>query len=440
MIKKIFEIILTLIPILIITSISIYFIDEFRIKKIECKIIGLNNNSFTVISKNNNIYTFYKNNNFNFSINDNIKIEYNKKLNNYNAIQIVKIKNINLIDNFEIKTNSMFLEYYSKASQIVESMTTEQKIGQLLLIRVPISNHLKVIENYHIGGYLLFGRDTDNKTKNELINTISSYQNASSIPLLIAIDEEGGTVSRLSSNNNIIDKPFLSPQELYKIGGFNAIVNDTKYKNSILYELGINVNLAPVADTTTSPLSYMYDRSFGKNSKSTAKYIETIIKNTDEKVSYVLKHFPGYGDNIDTHKTISIDTRSYNKFKKNDFLPFKAGIENGAQAILVSHNYIQKIDNSNPASLSSNIHNILKKELQFNGIIMTDDLNMNALNNINKKYIKALLAGNNIIIVSNYEEAFEEINSGIKNNQISEKYIEYLITQNIAWKYYKKLF
>ena len=440
MIKKITNNLLTIISTIIILVISMYFINEFRTREIDGKIIGLDKETFTIISTTNEIYTFNNTDDFNYNINENIKIKYNKKLSNLIPIQNINIKSIKSIQNFKIINDSMFNNYLVQAEQIVNNMTTEEKVGQLLLARIPISNDLKTITDYHIGGYILFERDIKNKTKEEIINKINEYQNTSTIPLLIAIDEEGGSVSRLSSNKNIVDSPFLSPQELYKKDGFNAIEKDTKNKNKILEELGINVNLAPIADTTTSSSSYMYNRSFGKNAKETSKYIETVIKNTNEKVSYVLKHFPGYGDNNDTHKTSTIDTRSYKTFKNNDFLPFKKGIENGVQSILVSHNYIQNIDYQNPASLSSNIHNILKKELQFKGVIMTDDLNMNALNNVENKYIKSVLAGNNIIIVSNYTEAFNEIYNGIKNKDISEEYIEYLITQTIAWKYYKNLF
>lgn len=440
MIKKICNNLLTIISTIIIFIISIYFINEFRTREIEGKIIGLNKETFTIISNNNGIYTFNNTDNFNYDINENIKIKYNKKLSDFIPIQNINIKNISIIHNFKITDDSMFNKYQTKSKEIVANMTTEEKVGQLLLARIPVTNDLKTITDYHIGGYILFERDTKNKTKEELINKINEYQNTSSIPLLIAIDEEGGTVSRLNSNKDIIDTSFLSPQELYKNGGYKAIEKDTINKNGILEELGINVNLAPIADTTTTPSSYMYNRSFGKDAKATSKYIETVIKNTDEKVSYVLKHFPGYGDNNDTHKTSAIDTRSYKTFKNNDFLPFKKGIENGVQAILVSHNYIQSIDYQNPASLSPNIHNILKKELQFKGIIMTDDLDMKALNNVDNKYIKSILAGNNIIIVSNYNEAFNEIYNGIINNEISEEYIEYLITKTISWKYYKNLF
>ena len=146
--------------------------------------------------------------------------------------------------------------------------------------------------------------------------------------------------------------------------------------------MGINLNLSPVADITTNKNSYIYDRSFGKDKYKTAEYIKNVLSTQSNNLSYVLKHFPGYSDNLDTHTNIAIDNRLYKTIKNNDFIPFKVGIENGANAIMVSHNIVSNIDNK-PSSLSRKIHNILRNELNFKGIILTDDLSMNAI----KKYI-----------------------------------------------------
>ena len=186
-------------------------------------------------------------------------------------------------------------------------MTLNEKIRQLLLVRVPETNKLETIKKYNIGGYILFQRDIDNKTKDELINEIKLYQSTSNIPLLIAIDEEGGIVARLSSNKNIINSPFQSPQELFKIGEFEKIKQEAIIKSNLLEELEINVNLAPIADISTNSKSYIYERSFGKDKNETAKYIKTILSTQNNNVSYVLKHFHGYSDNLDTHTGISID-------------------------------------------------------------------------------------------------------------------------------------
>ena len=300
---------------LIISMLSLVLIKE---QKIEGNIINIDSTSFTLLTNNGYIYKFNKNNDFNYNLNDNIELSYKKKLSNFLDIQNIEIKKIKKISNFNFINNSLFKKYEKEALEKLKNMKIEEKVGQLLLVRIPEKEKLEPINNYHIGGYILFGRDTKDKTKIELINEIKNYQNNSKIPLLIAIDEEGGTVSRLSSNKNIISNPFLSSQKIYKNNGFPGIKDDTINKNKILYELGINLNLAPVADVSTDENDYIYKRSFGKNAILTAKYIETVITNTDYKVSYTLKHFPGYGDNKDTHKGIAIDNRSYTscRYKK----------------------------------------------------------------------------------------------------------------------------
>lgn len=408
-------------------------------QELEGNIINITNNTFTILTDKGTIYTFNKPNDFNNIINDNIKIKYENKLSDFTNIQNIIIKKIEHIPNIKYSQSNLFKSYYTKATEKVKSMTIEEKIGQLLLVRVPEKEKIETIKKYNIGGYILFGRDVVNKTKEELIKEIQDYQQNSKIGLLIATDEEGGKVTRLSQNKNIISSPFLSSQELYKINGFDQIKKDTIEKNKILYELGINLNLAPVADVTTDEKAYMYQRSFGQNATLTSKYIKTVIENTDYKVSYTLKHFPGYGNNVDTHKGIATDERTYENFINNDFKPFIEGIKNNVEAILFSHNYMTCVDEKNPSSLSPNVHNILKNELNYENITITDDISMNGLNNIENKYTKSLLAGNNILIVTDYQEAYTEILNSLKNKEISEELINYLVTQNIAWKYYKQI-
>lgn len=423
--KKLIKNIFLFIPLIVIILISLYFYNIYKSKYLIGTIIYKDTNYFEVITENDSIYRF--NYNSDFDICENIRIKYNKQLNDFNYIQKVDIKSI---DEEKIKLN-----YDNQALKILQDMTLNEKIGQLLLVRIPETNKIETINKYNIGGYILFQRDVDNKRKDELIDEIKLYQSVSSIPLLIAIDEEGGTVSRLSSNKNIVKSPFQSPQELFKSGGFEAIKQDAIIKTNLLEELGINVNLAPVADISTNSKSYIYERSFGKDKNETAKYIETILSTQNNNVSYVLKHFPGYSDNLDTHKSTAIDNRSYKTIKTNDFIPFKVGIKNGANAILVSHNIVSSIDNK-PSSLSRNIHNILRNELSFNGIIITDDLSMNAVKGYNTKtpYIDSILAGNNILIVSDYVSAFDEIYNAIIEDKISEELINRLVLKTIQFK------
>lgn len=339
-----------------------------------------------------------------------------------------------------VESKEIFSDYYTKATNTLNNMTLDEKISQLFLVRVP-DNSIEEVSKYQFGGYILFGKDTKNLTKEELKNKIETWQSVSKIPLLIAVDEEGGTVVRISNNNKIRDSKFKSSQELYNDGGFELIKNDTIQKNNLLYELGINVNLAPVADISTNEDDYIYSRSFGKDALETSKYIKTVINaSKGTKVSNVLKHFPGYGNNLDTHTGISIDNKTIEDFRKNDFLPFKSGIEEGAEAILVSHNIINNIENM-PASLSKNIHNILRNELNFTGIIMTDDLAMSAIKDYvnDSPSVMALKAGNDLIIITDYLTGINDIKEALKNGDLEESLIDKAVLRVLSWKYYKGL-
>ena len=269
---------------------------------------------------------------------------------------------------------------------------------------------------------------------------INDLQEKASIPVLTAVDEEGGKIVRISSNKNLASERFKSSKELYEAGGLEAISNDVKEKSSLLHNLGLNVNLAPVVDIADDESAYIYPRTIGKNAEITAKYATTVIKaSKGTDVSYVLKHFPGYGNNDDTHIAEARDIRTYDDLINNDVRPFKEGIDMGAEAVLISHNIITSIDEDNPATLSSGVHNLLKVNLGFTGVTITDDLDMGATKDIEKKYLKAILAGNDLLIVTDYEKAYLEIKTGVLDKDISEDLIDQATLKVLAWKYYKGL-
>ncbi len=340
-----------------------------------------------------------------------------------------------------IDDNGIFSKYYGQAYSKLKEMTVDEKIGQLFLVRVPETNQIERLSQYYFGGYILFDRDFRNKTRDGLINTIKSYQEASKIPLIIASDEEGGTVTRISRYSSLVANQFLSPQVLYRNGGMDAIINDTKVKSTILNNYGINVNLAPVADVSTDPNDFIYQRSFGMGPEETADYVKTVINTSkDYNVSYVLKHFPGYGNNKDTHTGISRDERTLEYLNSNDFVPFKVGIGTGAEAVLVNHNIMVNIEDGIPASLSSRVHEILRKDLKFTGVIMTDDIAMAAIANYEERpSVRALLAGNDMIIISDYERGISEIKAALESGEITEEMIDRAVMRTLAWKYYKGL-
>lgn len=182
----------------------------------------------------------------------------------------------------------------------------------------------------------------------------------------------------------------------------------------------------------------MYKRTLGENAELTATYAKTVIKaSKSSKVSYTLKHFPGYGNNLDTHTGSSTDTRAYDDIYNNDLVPFKAGIEEGAEAVLISHNIVTSIDSKNPASLSKAVHNLLKEDLNFTGIIITDDLSMKAVSKDENAIIKAIQAGNDLIITNDYKNAIPSVKKALNDGKLQQDFIDHLAFRILSWKYYK---
>lgn len=342
------------------------------------------------------------------------------------------------IDNYNLNKPNTENINLNKAKDLLSTMTLEEKVGQMFLIRCNSLTAYEDINNYKVSGFILFDENIKGETKESLSSTIKSYQDNSLIKMIIAVDEEGGIVNRLSWYPEFRDTPFSSPQELYNEGGYPLIISNTKEKATLLKSLGINMNLAPVADISTDPNDYIYPRTFGRNAEETAEYVKTVVKTMKENnIGSTLKHFPGYGNNLDTHSGISIDNRSYESFLNNDFIPFKAGIDAGADSILVSHNIINSIDKDLPASLSKKVHDIIRNELNFNGVIMTDDLQMSAIKDyvgeVNS-VIFAVNSGNDLIISSDYENQIPTVIESVKNGDIKEEVIDEAVLRVLELK------
>jgi len=323
---------------------------------------------------------------------------------------------------------------------LIDSMTLEEKVGQLFFVRVPAEQAVEDVSDYHLGGYILFGRDTKDKTANDLIQTIQSYQDAAKIPLLIGVDEEGGTVVRVSSNPHLRDSKFKSPQKLYAAGGAEAIRQDTREKTLLLKALGFNVNLAPVADVSTNSGDFIYDRTLGEDAVATAYYVATVVDTmVEEGMGSVLKHFPGYGNNVDTHTGIALDERPYEQFAGEDFLPFEAAIAEGesTSAVLVSHNIVTCMDPDLPASLSPAIHDTLRQELGFDGVVMTDDLAMDAVATYAEDgavAVMAIEAGNDLVLTTDYRAQIPKVLEAVASGRLSEEIIDTACRRILEWK------
>lgn len=336
----------------------------------------------------------------------------------------------------DYQDNGIFKTYYKTAYKKLMSMNIDEKIGQMLLVRMDDTKVDSIINDYHVAGFVMFSRDFKNKSKEEIKSEIDKYQSMSKIPMIFTVDEEGGTVVRVSSNKSLRSESFKSPQDIYNESGMEGIISDTKEKSELLSSLGINVNLAPVADVSTNANDFIYDRSFGKDATETSKYVETVVSTYNESgLGSCLKHFPGYGNNVDTHTGVAIDNRDYSVFENSDFLPFKAGIKIGVPSILVSHNIVKSMD-SVPSSLSIKVHKILRDNLGFTGVIITDDLAMDAISKyVDNANVEAVKAGNNLLITTDYETSFSDIKEAYNNKEIDDMTINKAVFKVLAWKY-----
>ena len=315
----------------------------------------------------------------------------------------------------------------------VSEMTTEEKVGQMLLARC--IDDFGSLTLKHAAGIVMFAVDFKGLTKEQIQNKIEQFQKSSKYPLMMCVDEEGGTVVRVSSNTNIRKSKFLSPREYYAEGGIDKLVETEAEKAAMLKELGLNMNLAPVADIALNSADFMYKRSLGLPAKDAIPCIKAMVNTAHEGgMSTCLKHFPGYGNNADTHTGIALDERPYATFETSDFLPFIAGIEVGTDAILVSHNIMKCIDDKQPASISPEVHKVLRETLGYKGLIMTDDMSMGAMSEYGLPYIKAVLAGNDLIIVTDFQMAYSEIMAGITSKLISMDLVDAAVERVLAWK------
>lgn len=321
---------------------------------------------------------------------------------------------------------------------LLNAMTTEEKVGQLFLARCPEDSPLEDLTAYHLGGYILFGRDFEGQTPDTLKATLAEYQQTAAIPLLIAVDEEGGTVTRVSGNPGFRSARFASPRELYAAGGMDAVLAGEEEKARLLGCLGINVNMAPVCDITTDPAAFMYRRSLGQSPEETGRFVKETVKiMKNHAIGSVLKHFPGYGYNSDTHTGIAVDARTLEELEAFDLVPFTIGIVNDCDAILMSHTIVTALDEVYPASLSPAVHDYLRQMQGFEGVIVTDDLAMAAITDTygaEEAAVRAVLAGNDLLCSTEYRVQYPAVLEAVEDGRISMALLENAVLRVLKWK------
>lgn len=321
---------------------------------------------------------------------------------------------------------------------MLNQMSLEERVGQLFLARCDANTAVTDLQTYHLGGFVLFAQDFEGQTPDSLREKLTSYQSAAKIPMLIAVDEEGGTVTRVSRYSAFRASPFLSPREYYEQGGMELVVHAEEEKSQLLHDLGISVNLGPVCDLADDPQAFMYQRSMGSDIQTVSDFVTGTVQIMGENsIGSALKHFPGYGNNTDTHTGMAVDSRTLDELAQRDLLPFAAGIQAGCDAILVSHTIVEAFDPSLPASLSPAVHQYLREDMSFSGVILTDDLVMQAITDTygaGEAAVMAVLAGNDLLCSTEYATQYQAVLDAVLEGRIDIDVLNQAVRHVLQWK------
>ena len=330
-----------------------------------------------------------------------------------------------------------------KVDKLVANMSDADKVGQLLMIGIhgkTLNDDAKFMLNeYRVGGIILFDRNMESKDQvKSLITDINKTgKSAGLTPLFIGIDQEGGAVARME--DQLIKVP---PAEELGKEPIEQAVSLAKQSGTELKDLGFNINFAPVAD-----LGLTYGRSFSTNPDDVVRYASAVGKAYDEAgLWYSYKHFPGIGKtDVDLHADTSVVPVSKETLLNEDTKVFVDLIKQSkpnTYAIMVSHAMYPQIDADHPSSLSKAIiTDWLRKDMGYNGVVVTDDMDMGALA---KHYtfgdmaVQSILAGSDILLVcheyEHMQEAYNGLMKAVKDGRISKERLDESVKRILLMK------
>ncbi len=333
-----------------------------------------------------------------------------------------------------------------KIKKQLKKMTLDEKIAQMLIIYYSSTTYDEILEQtikeVKPGGFILMNDNIS--TYQNTLNLVKSMQKDSKIPMIISIDQEGGIVQRLQKITDIEVTNIPSMLTLGKTNDKNLAYNVGKIMAQQLKTLGINLDFAPVVDIySNKDNKVIANRSFGSNSEEVTTMALALKQGLeDNNVNTCLKHFPGHGDTtVDSHYNLPVINKDYNDLSKVELIPYYKAIKNNTNMIMIGHIALPKITKDNtPASLSKEIiTNLLKTKLKYQGLVITDALNMKALtDNYSDKeiYTMAINAGVDLLLMPNgSRKAIEYIKESIKEKKITEQMINTSVTKILTYKY-----
>lgn len=355
-----------------------------------------------------------------------------------------------------------------KALNILNTLTLEEKIGQLFFINpegfasagITYNDHdtningvkvvdekiISAIEKYPVGGIILFGRNID--TPDQLKKFTSDLQNASEIPLFIGIDEEGGRVARIGRNENFDVKQIPPMGELASSNKASKVKKAGDTIGKYLSKYGINVDFAPSVDINSNPENIVIgDRSFGSDpyvvAEMGAAFSEGLRKNN---VMNAIKHFPGHGDTKgDTHDGYVYIYKTWEELHEVELVPFIYNMDQ-TDMIMVAHVTAPEVTTDwRPSSLSKQmVQERLRDELGYDGVVITDALDMGAVSNDYSSAnaaIRAIEAGVDLVLVPyNFVGAYNGVLNAVNNGRIPESRIDESVLRILTLKMKYNLF
>lgn len=328
----------------------------------------------------------------------------------------------------------------------LEQMSVDEKIGQMIIAGIDGLSYNKqtqsLIDEYKIGGFILYANNIKNASQTViLLNEMKAGNKASRIPLFLSVDQEGGNLARLP-------KEVLALPSNRKIGkrddpAFSYEIGQALGKQ--LNSFGFNMNFAPVLDVDSNPLNPVIgNRSFGADPNVVSRLgLQTMKGLQAESIVPVVKHFPGHGDtSVDSHFNLPVVNKTREELEILELIPFRTSIENGADAVMVAHILLPAINTKSPSSMSSSIiTNILRNELGFEGVVLTDDLTMAAItkhHEIGEASVNSVMAGSDIIMVAHdYDKIVTVVKSlkkAIDKGELTEQRIDLSVARILKLK------
>jgi beta-N-acetylhexosaminidase len=328
-----------------------------------------------------------------------------------------------------------------KVNELMSTLSLEEKIYQLFIVTqeqltgssaVTKTDSVakEAIHDKPVGGIIYFEENiVEPEQCKKMIQKIQSY---SHIPLFIAVDEEGGRVARLGQNSTMGTTAFPSMSTIGSTGDTERAYEVGKTIGEDIAQYGFNVDFAPVADVNSNPDNPVIgDRSFNSDPKVVADMVSAAVRGfKDSGILCTLKHFPGHGDTkADSHYGYAEVDKNLEELKAVEFVPFEAGIKAGADFVMVGHLSTPKVtENGLPATLSKEMLDILKKNMGFDGLVITDSMSMGAITehySASEAAVMALEAGIDIILMpANLDEAASGIKEAVNDGRITEDRID----------------